>query len=99
MGTDEELNAMRWREHPGDPRMQVVDIHLVKTDEIKTLGVDARKEGRFALRVSSFNSGLIPLWNENRPDAKIEVGDCIVAVNGTRGTTDRMVQTIAQSTH
>merc|ERR1712032_1453413 len=38
IATDEELNAMRWTEHPEDPRMKVINIHLVKTDEIKTLG-------------------------------------------------------------
>merc|ERR1712187_803401 len=95
VATDEELASAVWRTHQDNDTLQVLQRRLVQTDEVKSLGVDARKERGAALRVTGISDGLIPRWNDSHPDAQVEVGDCIVDVNGISGDTQRMVQAIS----
>eukprot|EP00929_Paragymnodinium_shiwhaense_P039818 TRINITY_DN20863_c0_g2_i2.p1 TRINITY_DN20863_c0_g2~~TRINITY_DN20863_c0_g2_i2.p1 ORF type:complete len:1070 (+),score=349.90 TRINITY_DN20863_c0_g2_i2:99-3308(+) len=60
-------------------------IELNKTEGVK-LGIDVCKQTTSMLKISAVVGGLLKAWNERHAEHMVLPGDCIVDVNGVRGT-------------
>merc|ERR1712003_459314 len=58
------------------------------------LGIDVNHSNNQFLRVESINTteGLISTWNQHNPHKSVQVGDCVLSVNGVGGNTTAMIQ-------
>mmetsp|Transcript_18651 Transcript_18651/g.52071 ORF Transcript_18651/g.52071 Transcript_18651/m.52071 type:complete len:163 (-) Transcript_18651:133-621(-) len=74
------------------PLGEVFSVTLVKTPG-GSLGIDVNHADQRTLRVVNLSAlGLIPAWNSQHLQHRVEVGDRIVSVNGIEGSAAQMIE-------
>lgn len=77
---------------PGDEKEVEFEI-AIERGEGQQLGVDVVHQD-WTLVIGRVNAGLVAVWNRAHPDRCVRPGDLIVDVNGVRGTSERLTDTI-----
>jgi hypothetical protein len=73
-------------------------VSLQRQTEAGKLGLSVVGFEKRALKIERIGAGLAEAWNDTHPGARVAVGDCIVAVNGTRGHPEEMFARLREST-
>jgi putative intracellular protease/amidase len=79
--------------------MDTFMVSLQKPEAKTSLGVDIdTKRSIGHLMITNVKEGIVAKWNQENPGKAIKAASRIVAVNGTFGTKDMLLQEIAKST-
>merc|ERR1719210_271252 len=91
----EEIESKPFLEgHDDFPRVHVFSINLHKADGAR-LGLDLDfVKGREVLPVRAVMGHLTEEWNRSHPESKVQSGDRIVEVNGTKGRSDLLMKAL-----
>jgi len=87
-----ELELLIMRPPEGDPRHFTITID--RNERGSKLGVDILEKDGFVMQIAHVKEGLISKWNAENPDKEVVSGDCIVAVNGVRGSSTDLLSLI-----
>jgi len=87
-----ELELLIMRPPEGDPRHFTITID--RNERGSKLGVDILEKDGFVMQIAHVKEGLISKWNAENPDKEVVAGDCIVAVNGVRGSSTDLLSLI-----
>mmetsp|Transcript_6117 Transcript_6117/g.16375 ORF Transcript_6117/g.16375 Transcript_6117/m.16375 type:complete len:140 (-) Transcript_6117:85-504(-) len=71
-------------------------ITLVKGADQK-IGLDIAHTGSVFLKVKNVKDGLVKTWNANNPHLTVKNNDMIVEVNGVKGSSEQLLQVIANA--
>lgn len=62
---------------------RIYTIRLTKSTPGAKIGLDVQT--KTMLRIVNIKEGLVMTWNEENPEMTVQVGDCIVDINGVVG--------------
>eukprot|EP00811_Abedinium_folium_P006660 NODE_16138_length_1010_cov_3.978482.p1 GENE.NODE_16138_length_1010_cov_3.978482~~NODE_16138_length_1010_cov_3.978482.p1 ORF type:complete len:209 (-),score=34.46 NODE_16138_length_1010_cov_3.978482:198-824(-) len=75
----------------------VFDVQLAKSTAADRLGIEVmNKPGALHLVVTKIYPGLVTAWNNSQPEARIQLNDYLVAVNGVSGDPGAMLDCMAK---
>jgi len=85
-----------WRRELLVCKAQEFNVEITKREGVK-LGIDVDYEFADCLLIDAVSGGgLVAEWNIANPNKQVEVGDCIVAVNGASGTGEQLIQRVKE---
>lgn len=74
----------------------LLKVYLDKTDGDR-LGINIDQAPEGILVTACEETGLVAVWNQYRPEARIDAGDKIISVNGTSNSAQAMLQEIKKN--
>lgn len=82
-----------------DRVLREFEVNVKKGDEQKKLGLRVDYQDEVVLRVVDVREdSLISQWNAEHPTMQVEIGDCVMAVNGKNGSSSDMLEELGAAT-